>query len=154
MHDMKKRILSLLLAIVMVVSLIPTTAFAVADTQGASAEQANPFADVKETDWFYDAVQYARINGFFSGTSKTTFAPNGTMTRGMFVTVLGRMAGVDADRYQSVSSFSDVPADAYYAPYVAWAVKHGGHGWYGRREVLPQCAHQPGADGSIFCALF
>ena len=38
MHDMKKRILSLLLAIVMVVSLIPTTAFAVADTQGASAE--------------------------------------------------------------------------------------------------------------------
>ena len=80
---------------------------------------------MKETDWFYDAVQYARVNGFFSGTSKTTFEPNGTMTRGMFVTVLGRMAGVDADRYQSVSSFSDVPADAYYAPYVAWAVKHG-----------------------------
>lgn len=151
---MKKRILSLLLVFAMVFSLIPSTALAVADTQGASAEQANPFADVKETDWFYDAVQYARVNGFFSGTSKTTFEPNGTMTRGMFVTVLGRMAGVDADRYQSVSSFSDVPADAYYAPYVAWAVKHGGHGWYGRREVLPQCAHQPGADGSIFCALF
>ena len=122
---MKKRILSLLLVFAMVFSLIPSTALAVADTQGASAEQANPFADVKETDWFYDAVQYARVNGFFSGTSKTTFEPNGTMTRGMFVTVLGRMAGVDADRYQSVSSFSDVPADAYYAPYVAWAVKHG-----------------------------
>ena len=91
---MKKRILSLLLVFAMVFSLIPSTALAVADTKGASAEQANPFADVKETDWFYDAVQYARVNGFFSGTSKTTFEPNGTMTRGMFVTVLGRMAGV------------------------------------------------------------
>ena len=74
---MKKRILSLLLVFAMVFSLIPSTALAVADTQGASAEQANPFADVKETDWFYDAVQYARVNGFFSGTSKTTFEPNG-----------------------------------------------------------------------------
>ena len=122
---MKKRILSLLLVFAIVFSLIPSTALAVADTQGASAEQANPFADVKETDWFYDTVQYARVNGFFSGTSATTFEPNGTMTRGMFVTVLGRMAGVDADRYQGESSLSDVPADAYYAPYVAWAVKHG-----------------------------
>ena len=95
---MKKRILSLLLVFAIVFSLIPSTALAVADIQGASAEQANPFADVKETDWFYDAVQYARVNGFFSGTSATTFEPNGTMTRGMCVTVLGRMAGVDADR--------------------------------------------------------
>ena len=110
---MRKRILSLLLVFAMVFSLIPTTAFAVTDQREPSVEWENPFKDVKETDWFYKAVQYARINGFFSGTSKTTFEPNGTMTRGMFVTVLGRMAGVDADRYQSVSSFSDVPADAY-----------------------------------------
>ncbi|MBQ4525411.1 MAG: S-layer homology domain-containing protein, partial [Bacteroidaceae bacterium] len=86
---------------------------------------ANPFKDVKETDWFYDSVQYARINGFFSGTSKTTFDPNGTMTRGMFVTVLGRMAGVDTKEYEGQSAFSDVPATKYYAPYVAWAAKHG-----------------------------
>ena len=72
------------------------------------------------------------------------------MTRGMFVTVLGRMAGVDADRYQSVSSFSDVPANAYYAPYVGMGGEARGHGWYGRREVLPQCAHQPGADGGHY----
>ena len=77
MHDMKKRILSLLLAIVMVVSLIPTTAFAVADTQGASAEQANPFADVKETDWFYDAVQYARVNGFSVAPARRPLNPTG-----------------------------------------------------------------------------
>ena len=45
---MKKRILSLLLVFAMVFSLIPSTALAVADTQGASAEQANPFADVRK----------------------------------------------------------------------------------------------------------
>lgn len=122
---MKKRILSLLLVFAMVFSLIPSAALAASDTQGASVEQANPFTDVKETDWFYDAVRYVRVNGIFSGTSATTFEPNRTMTRGMFVTVLGRMTGVDAGRYQGESSFSDVPADAYYAPYVAWAVKHG-----------------------------
>ena len=65
------------------------------------------------------------MNGFFAGTSDTTFEPNGTMTRGMFVTVLGRMAGVDTDSYKDQTAFSDVPATKYYAPYVAWAAKHG-----------------------------
>ena len=122
---MKKRLISLLLVLCMVFSLVPTTAFAVSDELKTSVELENPFKDVKETDWFYDAVQYARINGFFSGTSKTTFDPNGTMTRGMFVTVLGRMAGVDVENYKGKNAFTDVPSRMYYAPYVAWAAEHG-----------------------------
>ena len=122
---MKKRLISLLLVFCMVFSLVPTTAFAANGQAGTTVELANPFKDVKETDWFYDAVQYARINSFFNGTSKTTFEPNGTMTRGMFVTVLGRMAGVDADNYKGKSAFTDVKANASYAPYVAWASKYG-----------------------------
>ena len=106
----------------MVLSLVPAMAFAAVDTQGAPAELANPFADVKETDWCYDAVQYARINGFFNGTSKTTFGPNGTMTRGMFVAVLGRMAGVSTADYTGAIPFTGVPRSKYYAPYVLWAV--------------------------------
>ena len=50
-----------------------------------------PFADVREGDWFYDAVAYAYTNGIFSGTSTATFSPNNTMTRSMLVTVLWRM---------------------------------------------------------------
>ena len=119
---MKKRIISLLLVCCMVLSLVPAMAFAAVDTQGAPAELANPFADVKETDWCYDAVQYARINGFFNGTSKTTFGPNGTMTRGMFVTMLGRMAGVNTADYTRAIPFTGVPRSKYYAPYVLWAV--------------------------------
>ena len=47
------------------------------------------------------------------------------MTRGMFVTVLGRIAGVDTADYAGQTPFKDVPANMYYAPYVAWAAKHG-----------------------------
>lgn len=121
----KKRFLSLLIVLCMLVTLMPGQAFAASGSSGQTAHQKNPFSDVKTSDWFYDAVQYARANGFFSGTSVSTFTPDGTMTRGMFVTVLGRMAGVDASAYGGGTEFTDVAESQYYAPYVRWAAKHG-----------------------------
>lgn len=53
-----------------------------------------PFTDVKSGAWYYDAVSYVYASSLFNGTSSTTFSPETTMTRGMFVTVLGRFAGV------------------------------------------------------------
>ena len=133
---MRKRLVSLLLVLCMVLTLVPTTAFAVEEkVQTPSAT--NPFTDVKEGDWCYDAVQYARMNGFFNGTSTTKFTPNGTMTRAMFVTVLGRMAGVDTELYEDEKPFSDVPSRMYYAPYVAWAYKHGITGGTGDGKFSP-----------------
>lgn len=76
------------------------------------------------THWAKDDIDFAAIRGLLSGTSATTFTPNGSMTRGMFVTALGRLAGIDPAAYSS-SRFTDVPATAYYAPYVAWAVSKG-----------------------------
>ena len=122
---MKKRLISLLLVFVMVLSMFPTTVFAARTGKTAPANQANPFVDVPEGTWFYDAVLYSYINGFFKGTSETTFDPSGTMTRGMFVTVLGRMAGVDPDDYKGETEFSDVPEHTYYAPYIKWAARYG-----------------------------
>ena len=101
---MKKRIISLLLVVSMVLSLLPVSALA-AGTKDTAAD--SPFTDVKPGDWCYDAVLYAKANGFFSGTSETTFSPNGTMTRGMFVTVLGRMAGIDPAKYGGDTGFTD-----------------------------------------------
>ncbi len=121
---MKKRLLSFLLIAAMLLTMLPVSALAQTDT-AQTAQDSNPFTDVKKSDWYYDAVRYARVNGFFGGVSKTLFAPGGTMTRGMFVTVLGRMAGVDPANYTEASEFSDVAADAYYAPYVQWAAKYG-----------------------------
>lgn len=120
---MKRRLVSMLLVLSMVFTLLPVQAFAAG--AGNSVDTGNPFQDVQQDSWYYDAVQYVRINGLFNGMSQTVFWPEGYMTRGMFVTVLGRLAGVNPDRYAGPSAFSDVAETAYYAPYVAWAAKYG-----------------------------
>lgn len=74
--------------------------------------------------WAKEHILFAVSRGLFSGTSKTTFSPNTTLTRGMFVTALGRLAGIDPADYQN-RKFTDVKADAYYAPYVNWAASKG-----------------------------
>ena len=74
--------------------------------------------------WAKDNIVFAASRGLLSGTSETTFSPDTGMTRGMFVTALGRLAGVDPADY-STGKFTDVKADAYYAPYVNWAAKIG-----------------------------
>ncbi len=84
----------------------------------------NPFTDVAEEDAFYEAVQFVYKNNLFEGTSDTTFDPTITMNRGMFATVLGRIAGVDVTAYTR-TTFEDVVLDEYYATYVAWAVENG-----------------------------
>jgi hypothetical protein len=59
----------------------------------------SPFVDVRPDDWFYDAVIYTFQNDLLRGTSPTRFSPASTTTRGMFVTVLGRMAGIAPEDY-------------------------------------------------------
>lgn len=114
--------ISLLLCVCMIIQLLPVTALA---AQRETDLASHSFQDVAAGSWYEEAVQYVYENGIFSGTGETTFGPEGTMTRGMFVTVLGRMAGADAAAYAGQSVFSDVAADAWYAPYVAWAARHG-----------------------------
>lgn len=96
------------------------TATALALNISASAVSVSNFTDIKSGDWYYSAVNYAVENNLFNGTTITQFSPNQSMTRGMFVTVLGRFAKVDTTKYTG-SDFTDVNANAYYAPYVKWA---------------------------------
>ena len=74
--------------------------------------------------WAADNILFVASRGLLSGTSDTTFSPNTGMTRGMFVTALGRLAGINPDSYKT-GKFTDVKADAYYAPYVNWAAQTG-----------------------------
>lgn len=120
---MKKRLISIILVICMLLN-IPLSYAA----QGIAKEhlvetkyQVNPFMDVKETDWFYDATVYAVENGLLTGISDTNFAPKGNMTRGMYVTVMGRMMKVDPEDYRASGEFTDVPYNSWYTPYVKWA---------------------------------
>ena len=77
------------------------------------------FSDIKD-HWAEDDIQFVAARGLLNGTGNNQFSPDGAMTRGMFVTALGRLAGIDPAGCQS-GTFTDVKADAYYAPYVEWA---------------------------------
>ena len=90
----------------------------------AQAEHAQNFKDVPEQVWYRRAIEYSIANGLFTGTSADTFSPDLAMTRGMFVTVLGRQAGVSSEK-PTDASFYDVSPSAYYAPYVEWAAENG-----------------------------
>ena len=74
--------------------------------------------------WAKDDIQFVVNRGLLAGTSATTFSPNTAMTRGMFVTALGRLANADVSGYKQ-SSFPDVKADSYYMGYIEWASKNG-----------------------------
>lgn len=84
---------------------------------------ASKFVDVPEDAWYLDELHYAVGNGYISGTGSNTFSPSGNITRGQFVTILGRMLGIDAS--SGVTKFVDVPETAWYAPYVRWAADMG-----------------------------
>lgn len=83
----------------------------------------NFFTDVYAEDYYYDAVLWAAKEGVTGGTSDTLFAPNAGCTRAQAVTFLWRAAG--SPEPKTMSSFADVPADAYYAKAAAWAVENG-----------------------------
>ena len=81
-----------------------------------------PFQDVSEKDWFHNAVTYNYRYDLMKGTARNTFSPELSLTRGMFVTMLYRLSG---DEAQSNSRFTDVPQNVYYSLPVAWAEEAG-----------------------------
>ena len=83
----------------------------------------NPFSDVPTNAYYHDAVLWAAEEGITTGTSRTRFEPNATVTRAQTVTFLWRWAG--SPEPGSVGSFRDVPYRTYYADAVAWAVEYG-----------------------------
>jgi hypothetical protein len=84
----------------------------------------NPFTDVSEADWFYGDVAFTYLNGLFKGTSATTFSPDMPLSRGMIITVIGRLHGVDESAHGG-ASFDDVEAGAYYSAYAEWGKQNG-----------------------------
>ena len=82
-----------------------------------------PFIDVHEGDWFYENVGYVYENGLMNGVSETLFEPNGTVTRGMIVTILHRLEGEPESDYDM--PFTDVAEQQWYAEAVRWAAGEG-----------------------------
>ena len=80
------------------------------------------FSDVSAGSYYAKAVAWAVENGITTGTGSGKFSPNAACTRAQSVTFLFRAIGKSVD---SKTTFSDVPADNYYADAVAWAVENG-----------------------------
>lgn len=83
----------------------------------------NRFVDIAN-HWAKNAIQYTTEKNLFSGTSANTFSPNMGMTRGMFVTVLGRLSEVNTTDYASSGRFADVKSSDYFNAYVNWAAEN------------------------------
>lgn len=81
------------------------------------------FRDLDTTKWYHEAIDTMLREGLMNGTGNGLFEPNGTLTRAMLVTILWRSEGKPAASAQT--SFTDVPAGAYYAEAVRWAAANG-----------------------------
>ena len=94
----------------------------------------NPFKDVKETDWFYDAVHFAYSKGITSGVSENSFAPNDRVTRGQFITMLCRAYGIEE---MKGDNFADA-GDTWYTGYLAAAKQLGISNGVGDNMFAPE----------------
>ena len=95
-----------------------------------TSEQATDFKDIKETDYFYNAVLWAAENKIVSGVSETSFAPSDSITREQLAAILYRYAaykGYDVTQGgMAVREFSDYESISGYArSSVAWTVNAG-----------------------------
>ena len=111
---MKKRIFTLLLAVLLLTAVLPLTALA----------DDLPFTDVAPGDYCYDAVAWAFENEITNGTSATTFGPESTCTRGQVVTFLWRAMG-RPEPESDYNPFTDVAPGTYYEKPILWAVEQG-----------------------------
>ena len=89
------------------------------DNYDEASDDGLPFTDVPKSAYYYDAVDWAVGKEITDGVSATQFAPNATCTRSQSVTFLYRALG---KKVESSTSFTDVPANAFYADAVNWAV--------------------------------
>ena len=152
---MKKQVLSFAMAVCMT-CLLTTTACSAAELP---ATQTDGFSDVPTDAWYAEAVAYCQQQGIMNGTSATTFAPEGTLTRAMLVTILWRQA--ERPVGNAPMNFSDVPEGQWYSEAVRWAASEKlifgyGDGRFGTddpitqeqlRLIFQRCTDQPVTDG-------
>ncbi|MBQ7099412.1 MAG: S-layer homology domain-containing protein, partial [Oscillospiraceae bacterium] len=98
----------------------------------------NPFVDVKESDYFYKAVLWAKENEITAGVDDTHFGPSVKCSRAQVVTFLWKAMGAPASEFEV--TFTDVPVGAWYYNAVAWAAENditsgSGNGQFGTSNI-------------------
>ena len=75
------------------------------------------------THWALNSIQFVYDRGIMTGTSGEQFSPDARMNRGMLITALGRLAGINSLDFTS-GSFNDVDISSYYGPYAEWSLRN------------------------------
>lgn len=91
---------------------------------GAAAYD-TPYTDVSPDAWYYETVREITELRIMNGTGDELFEPEKTLSRAMFVTILGRVENVNIAAYLGRKDYTDVEAVSWYGPYVAWAADQG-----------------------------
>ncbi len=134
----KKRVMSLVLALSLLVGVLPTMAFA---TETPSKERSKnvagmPFTDVEVGSWYSDAVQYVYDNNLMKGTAANKFEPYTVMSRAMVVQILYNKSG-NPNVTGSSSGFTDVHKADWYFNAVKWAYENGYASGVGNNRFEP-----------------
>ncbi len=122
----------------LVLSIQGGTSLALDETSkiGYTVKPQGNFNDVSAGSWYENDVAFAYAHNLLKGTGENAFSPDITITRGMLVTILGRMHGVSAEQFNTMS-FNDVNGDQYYAPYAEWARQMGIVAGIGENRFAP-----------------
>lgn len=141
MSSSRKRLLAAAMSMILLISLTACGNGGAAGTETAQMEpemlsaqsgevsQSQGFTDVPADAWYAEAVNWCRDNGIMSGTTNSTFTPDGTMSRGMLATVLYRVAG--SPEVTEAPAYLDVSQDSWYSDGIAWAAQNGVMSGYG-----------------------
>ncbi len=73
--------------------------------------------------WANEPIKYLADRGIINGMNDNQFAPNNNITRAEFITLLAKMDNIDINKYKA-EIFTDVPANAWFNPYIDWAAKN------------------------------
>ena len=124
---MKKQLLALFLTFCMLFACVPAP----------GAAQDAPYRDVSIGNWYFQSVSFCTELGLMNGVGQDCFAPDGSINRAIFVTILHRLAGSpDA----AESGFTDVPANSFYAKAVDWAAGEGIVNGTSATTFSPECS--------------
>ncbi len=89
------------------------------------ADSTKVFNDVRRGNWYVEAINYNYTHKFITGISANKFGVNTAVTRGMFITILARIAGVNTNDNDVATQFSDVTSGKYYTAAVKWGSDNG-----------------------------
>ncbi len=95
----------------------------------------NPFTDLDETAWYYEAVKFVQQNGLMNGYGGGRFAPHYDLSRSQLAQILFNKEGRPST--ETGGDFSDIDSGDWYAEAVTWAAENGIVSGYGNGAFGP-----------------